>query len=133
MYSFIDAMNTYNKLNAEYSKPFELMEGAWCFDSNISGRIIVSSAPYKTLGEVHEVEWIHASVSRKNFLPDYADLVMLHRVVFRNNWAYQVFAPREKHVNIHKFALHLWGREDGKPQVPDFVGDSWGKTGIKSI
>ena len=43
----------------------------------------------------------------------------MHRAVFPG-YAYQVFAPPESHVNIHGNALHLWGRADGKPILPEF-------------
>lgn len=68
------------------------------------------------------VEWIHASIARPDRMPDYDDLVELHRGVFGDAWAYQLFAPPESHVNIHPFALHLWGRHDGEPVMPDFGG-----------
>jgi hypothetical protein len=42
-------------------------------------------------------------------------------VVFGDRWAYQVFAPPADHINLHNFALHLWGRLDGKPVLPDFT------------
>ena len=40
--------------------------------------------------------------------------------VFAPGFAYQVFAPPTRHVNIHEHALHLWGRVDGKSITPDF-------------
>lgn len=36
-------------------------------------------------------------------------------------WDYQVFAPPSDHVNIHNYALHLFGRLNGKPALPDFT------------
>lgn len=54
-------------------------------------------------------------------MPTYDDLVMLHRAVFGlDSYAYQVFAPQRQHVNIHNFALHLWGRADGRAVLPEF-------------
>lgn len=69
-------------------------------------------------------EWVHASIARRDRTPDYADLVLLHKAAFRDQWAYQVFAPREHHVNIHNNALHLWGLVDGQPVTPNF--GKWG-------
>jgi hypothetical protein len=54
-------------------------------------------------------------------VPDYADLKLLHTAVFADGWAYQVFAPPVKHVNIHEHVLHLFGRLDGSPVLPDFT------------
>ena len=65
-------------------------------------------------------EWIHASIAHVGRMPDYADLTTLHRAVFGDRWAYQVFAPRSAHVNIHETALHIWGRVDGQPALPNF-------------
>src|SRR3954465_12933029 len=66
-------------------------------------------------------EWLHASISWEDQMPTYADLVALHRAVFgRRRWAYQVFSPEVGHVNLHEYALHLWGRANGNPALPDF-------------
>lgn len=66
-------------------------------------------------------EWVHASIAHDDRMPTYADLKLLHAAVFGDGWAYQVFAPPSDHVNIHEHALHLWGRLDGKPALPDFT------------
>ncbi len=65
------------------------------------------------------VEYLHASIAGDE-LPSYAELVALHRAVFDSGYAYQVFAPPAQHVNIHECALHLWGRLDGRPVLPEF-------------
>jgi hypothetical protein len=84
---------------------------------NFDGRssVIVSCAPADDGNE-----WVHASIARDQ-MPTYADLTLLHDAVFGTGWAYQVFAPPSDHVNIHEHALHLWGRLDGKPALPDFT------------
>lgn len=75
--------------------------------------------------DAEDGEWIHASYCRHDgVMPSYDELQMLHRAVFGDGWAYQVFAPSERHVNIHGNALHLWGRSDGCAVLPDFVGKS---------
>lgn len=89
----------------------------------------MSCSEWPTLGSDKDIEWIHASISRRNCMPTYEDLSMMHKAVFTDGFSYQVFAPPSKHINIHKYALHLWGRVDGQPQVPDFVEIS----GMKSI
>jgi hypothetical protein len=80
-----------------------------------SGRVIVTCAPH----DGHD--WVHASISYPTRMPEYDDLKLLHRAVFGDGWAYQVFAPPSEHVNIHNFALHLFGRLDGRPALPDFT------------
>lgn len=77
--------------------------------------IIVSQADYD--GD----EWMHASLSRPARMPDYADLVMLKDAAFGpDRVAYQVFPKVERHISIHEFCLHLWGRTDGADLLPDF-------------
>lgn len=83
-----------------------------------SGSVIVSVAPHGN------AEWIHASIAWTDHTPTYEDLVKLHKAVFRDGYAYQVFAPSAEHVNIHAYALHLWGRLDGQPGLPVFVTGS---------
>jgi hypothetical protein len=87
----------------------------WILDNMTGpGRIIITNAP------ADDVEWLHASISWADHLPTYEELVSLHRAVWPNGWAYQVFAPPADHVNIHPYALHLWGRADGSAQLPAF-------------
>jgi ParB family chromosome partitioning protein len=76
--------------------------------------VIVSCAAYQG------AEWLHASIAHQDHMPTYEDLVLLHRAVFGDGYAFQVFAPPSKHVNIHQHALHLWGRRDGSNLLPDF-------------
>jgi len=81
------------------------------------GSVIVSTANH--WGR----EWTHASMAWQDHVPSYNDLVDLHHAVWGSEgWAMQVFAPRTEHVNIHEYALHLWGPADGvRPDgIPDF-------------
>jgi hypothetical protein len=68
--------------------------------------------------------WIHASIcNHKPYetIPTYDDLKMLRHAVWGpNGWAFQVFPPNDANINIHTFALHLWGRADGVRTHPDF-------------
>lgn len=74
-----------------------------------------------TVSDHGEHEWIHASIARADRMPSYDDLKLLHAAVFGDRWAYQVFAPPSDHVNIHQHALHLFGKLDGSPALPDFT------------
>lgn len=102
----------------DYAAPYPLGGDSWVFD-NFDGdrRIIVSHDPLAQPG----VDWIHASISQRKQMPTYADLKRMHDAVFRDGWAYQVFAPPSDHINIHDFCLHLFGRLDGQPVLPDFT------------
>lgn len=66
------------------------------------------------------VDWLHASIAHDERMPTYEDLQLLHRAAFGHGFAFQVFAPPSRHVNIHQYALHLWGRRDGRNPLPDF-------------
>lgn len=66
-------------------------------------------------------EWIHASIAYVDHMPTYEDVKTLWQAVFGDAYAYMVFPPQEQHVNIHEYALHLWGRADGKAAMPEFA------------
>lgn len=88
----------------------------WRVDAVDGGtRVIVSTATHDD-GR----EWTHASISHPRTMPTYEELVALHRAVWGDGWAYQVFAPPSDHVNLHPYALHLWGLADGSPVLPNF-------------
>lgn len=86
-----------------------------------TGRVIVSVASYPNRDGTPEHLWIHASMSYRDRMPEYADLKLLHQAVFGDRHAYQVFVPAAEHYNYHEFCLHLWGRVDGTPMLPDFA------------
>ena len=65
-------------------------------------------------------QWIHASVSRKDWDPTHADMMAVKRDFIGDRYAYSVYPPAEKYVNIHPHCLHLWARLDGKPVLPEF-------------
>lgn len=91
-----------------------------------NGSVIVTTSDVP--GDPHE--WTHASISWTDHLPTYYDIDMLKRAVWGDTgYAYQVFVPADQHVNIHEYALHLWGRADGSPVLPEFTK----LAGIKSI
>lgn len=84
-------------------------------DGAHAGSVIVTTASHD--GE----EWVHASIAWDDHMPDYGDLVSLRDAVFGpRRECYQVFPPASRHVSIHNFALHLWGRADGASVLPAF-------------
>jgi hypothetical protein len=93
-------------------------EDAWIFRGPGQMSVIVSYDPDTEPG----VEWIHASVAygiRQRF-PSYNDLKRMHHGVFGDGHAYQFFVPAAEHISITDNVLHLFGRLDGKPVLPDF-------------
>jgi hypothetical protein len=106
----------------DWGVPIVFGPSGWRIDSlRDDRRIIVTDgpAPDGEDGDSHSL-WRHASISRPEAMPTYDDLALLHRVVWPEGWAYQLFAPPDSHVNIHAFALHLWGRPDGRKLLPNF-------------
>lgn len=105
------------------------MDG-WRFQRRDDGAIIIAScAPWpcapgaSALDHRTDIDMVHASMSlhHPERVPEYADLKELHRVIFGDGYAYQVFAPPCDHVNIRHNVLHLFGRLDGAMMLPDFT------------
>lgn len=65
------------------------------------------------------VEFVHASMAFADRDPTYLEIAAMHQAVWPGGYAYMVFAPSPVHVNIHEHALHLWGRLDGRPMLPE--------------
>lgn len=118
----LDALRIRRTLGrSDWNLPKPWGEDSWLIDRvDGTGRIIVSFAPYDDRDGV-EHDWIHASMSYRDRMPEYADLKLLHQAVFQDRTAYQVFVPPAEHYNYHEFCLHLWGRADGTPVLPDFT------------
>jgi len=100
---------------ATWLVPSRFGPDGWIMDSRDSqSRVIVTADGFD------ETEWVHASISHRDRMPTYDDMALLHEATFGDGWAYQVFAPPAHHINIHEHALHLWGRADGEPVLPNF-------------
>ena len=98
--------------------PYPHGPDGWVFDNaHEHGQIIVSVSD---LPDDTGIEWVHASIAFKDRMPTYDELCLMHRAVYADHYAYQVFAPAAQHINIHHHALHLWGRLDGEPMLPEF-------------
>ena len=64
--------------------------------------------------------WVHLSVSRKNSMPTWGELVDVKEIFLgKNAVAIQVLPPRSEWVNVHPFCLHLYQCLDARP-IPDF-------------
>lgn len=121
MTSNLDALAIRARLGRkEFAPPAPFGPDGWIFDSlDKQTRIIVTVHPARADGGR---EWVHASVSHPDRIPTYDELTRLHRAVWgQTGHAYQQFVPVAEHVNLHPFALHLWGRLDGKPALPDLL------------
>lgn len=113
----IDAKAIRRRLGREWNRPVPMGEDGWLFTGHTRNIIV-------TLDFESEpgTDWVHASIAYRDtsLMPAYADLATLHYAVFGNGHSYQVFVPGAQHINIRRNVLHLWGRLDGKPVLPDF-------------
>ncbi len=118
MSTTVDALRLRRTLGRDqWGVPIQFGPDGWMLKhSNGTTTAIVSNATHND-GR----EWIHASIAHTDRDPTYDELVTLRRAVWGDSgWAYQVFAPPERHYNFHEHALHLRGLSDGSPALPDF-------------
>jgi hypothetical protein len=121
MASNIDALRIRRALgSSDWLPPMPYGPDGWAFQHRQEPSSVLVSCDVMGDGAV----WVHASMTRDGEVPSYGDLKLLHRAVFGDGWSYQVFTPPSDHVNIHEFALHLFGRLDGEPALPDFTQGS---------
>lgn len=114
--SSVDALRIRQRLGRSlWCAPRPFGPDGWTYTSKDGDWSIIVSVAEQSDG----LEWIHASIAGQR-MPSYDQLAALHHGVFGDGYAYQCFVPYAHHVNIHKYALHLWGRLDGKPALPEF-------------
>lgn len=118
MSTSIDILKVRQRLGRKgWSVPRQFGPDGWSMDGLLMpSRIIITCSPVP--GD--DTDWLHASISHPEIMPAYEELAHLHKAVWPDGYAYQVFAPPSAHINIHSYALHLWGRPDGARQLPDF-------------
>ena len=115
MSTSIDALRVRRVLGrGRWAVPPPFGPDGWALRSYDGDRSVIVTAC-----EWNGEEWIHASIAGPE-LPTYEDLCRLREAAFGDGYAYQVFAPPRQHVNIHEHALHLWGKADGSPVLPEF-------------
>lgn len=119
MTTSINALNVRRVLSRdEWHPPHPHGPDGWKFlhRDGISS-VIVSAAVDPNTG----INWVHASRTAADRVPTYEEMVQLHTAVWGSaGYSYEVHAPKNHHINIHPFALHLWGRADGRPVLPEF-------------
>lgn len=66
--------------------------------------------------------WDHVSVSRKNRVPNWAEMEHVTRIFFKDDEvAVQYHLPVTLHINIHQYCLHLWRWQDSDFPMPPRV------------
>jgi hypothetical protein len=101
------------------------LDGLRTFE-HVDGRRVIGTVARHAMDGVPEGRlWLHVSVSRRKYIPSYADVADVKRVfVGDQRQAVQVFPRADRHVNLHEFCLHLWACLDPAGDgLPDFGKD----------
>ena len=81
------------------------------------GLCLIIDCEEKTDGK----RWVHVSVSRKDWDPSHLDMMRAKLDFLGDHYAYSVYPPDEKYVNVHKHCLHLWALAEGDGRaLPEF-------------
>lgn len=93
------------------------LDGAQYACSN--GLFVIASASV----EGDKKRWLHVSMSRKNRIPSWEDIVEVkNTIVGMNRKAIQVLPVQKEYVNIYSNVLHLWAcLEPEGDGLPDFT------------
>lgn len=100
--------------------PVPILPPGW-FEVPGHGPVAEVSRTYETVGGlriIHSLdvldddeEWEHVSVSRRNRLPSWDDLVLVkERFVGPEREALQLLPKRSEHINLARHCLHIWAR-----------------------
>lgn len=88
----------------------------WTYRHGALALVVISEAKEEADGKV----WLHVSVSRKDRIPSWEDLVSIKNIfIGKDEKAVQVLPPTKEHVDINPNVLHLYRCLDGDP-LPDF-------------
>ena len=85
--------------------------GGWAGDDACGGFVIPSPIDGQRMVVMasNGDGWDHVSVSRKNRVPNWAEMSHVYRLFFTpDEAAMQLHVPADQHINIHPFVLHLW-------------------------
>jgi hypothetical protein len=94
--------------------------GPWCYHSIAPRRMLSMFVICTARVEQDGLRWLHVSCSRRDRLPDWADLRLIkHTFIGDDRVALQVLPREHDYVNIAPRCMHLWSCLDGEP-VPDF-------------
>lgn len=113
---WVAALPRHDWLERPIPRQYVELQGQRAFEHRDGRRVVV------TVGLHDGTWWLHVSVSRARYIPSYDDLADVKRVFMGDDvQAVQIFARRERHINIHPFCLHLWACLDAAGDgLPDF-------------
>jgi anaerobic selenocysteine-containing dehydrogenase len=118
----LDALKIRARLGRKVWAPPVVWGEGWQFYANDGRKLFVTWWPRSIDTDYdYGCDWIHASISgAMGTMPRYEDLKLMHAAVFNDGHAYQIFVPPAEHINTTVNVLHLWGRADGQPVLPNF-------------
>lgn len=100
--------------------------GMFRMKSPIDGQILVIIAD-------SDCGWDHVSISRKNRVPNWAEMEHVKRTFFRDDeTAMQLHVPPDDHVNMHPYVLHLWRPHDVEIPRPPAILVGVGATPVRN-
>jgi len=104
--------------------PLVLPPGWVLGESHPNAAWFLSRQGLRVLVEVEEQDaslWLHMSVSRKDRMPSYQDIVDAKEFFLGpERRAIQVFPKRSEHFSFHPFCLHLYSPLERDPFPADF-------------
>jgi hypothetical protein len=97
-------------------------------------RFIHLSMPLSVISSIENPSdnklWLHVSLAHKKRIPTHDEVVLVKNLfIGENNYAISVLPPRELHVNLNPYCLHLYHCLEGHP-LPEFSGIL---NGVRSI
>lgn len=95
--------------------------GGWAGDDAHGAFAIPSPIDKATMVVVAAADqgWDHVSVSRKNRVPNWAEMEYVAGLCFLpDEVAMQLHLPRDQHINVHPFVLHWWRSHDQPIPLP---------------
>lgn len=82
----------------------------------------IDGAPMRVIAS-GDCGWEHVSVSRKTRCPNWPEMDHIKRLFFRDDeCAVQFHVPRDDHISVHDYCLHLWRPTDvDMPRPPAWM------------
>lgn len=72
--------------------------------------------------EIDGRAWLHLSVSHRDRVPKWRELVEVKELFLGDRESYQVLPPKKRYVNIHPNVLHLFALlDESASALPDFT------------
>lgn len=111
---------------AEWGFPLaEDLPPGWKARVKIEQLVAAYSLPKRKLRVVLGIEaklgsgyWIHLSVSHAKATPSHKTMALCKKLfIGENREAIAIYPPKNRHVNIHDFCLHLWSPMDPRDRT----------------